>query len=69
VPGSIGQNQTPGRVFKGKRMSGHMGDVRRTAENLEVVRVDSERNLILVKGAVPGAASGRVILQPAVRAV
>jgi large subunit ribosomal protein L3 len=68
VPGSIGQNQTPGRVFKGKRMSGHMGDVRRTAENLEVVRVDSERNLILVKGAVPGAASGRVILRPAVRA-
>jgi large subunit ribosomal protein L3 len=67
VPGSIGQNQTPGRVFKGKRMSGHMGDVRRTAENLEVVRVDSERNLILVKGAVPGAASGRVILRPAVR--
>jgi large subunit ribosomal protein L3 len=68
VPGSIGQNQTPGRVFKGKRMSGHMGDVRRTAENLEVVRVDSERNLILVKGAVPGAANGRVIVSPAVKA-
>ena len=64
VPGSIGQNQTPGRVFKGKKMSGQMGNVRRTAENLEVVRVDPERNLILVKGAVPGAASGRVIVRP-----
>ena len=68
VPGSIGQNQTPGRVFKGKRMSGHMGNVRRTAENLEVVRVDSDRNLILVKGAVPGAANGRVIVRPANKA-
>jgi large subunit ribosomal protein L3 len=68
VPGSIGQNQTPGRVFKGKKMSGHMGNVRRTAENLEVVRVDSDRNLILVKGAVPGAANGRVIVRPAVKA-
>jgi large subunit ribosomal protein L3 len=67
VPGSIGQNQTPGRVFKGKRMSGHMGNVQRTAENLEVVRVDAERNLILVKGAVPGAPSGRVILRPAIK--
>jgi large subunit ribosomal protein L3 len=67
VPGSIGQNQTPGRVFKGKRMSGHMGNVRRTAENLEVVRVDADRNLILVKGAVPGAANGRVIVRPAVK--
>ena len=65
VPGSIGQNQTPGRVFKGKKMSGQMGNVQRTAENLEVVRVDAERNLILVKGAVPGAASGRVIVRPA----
>jgi large subunit ribosomal protein L3 len=64
APGSIGQNQTPGRVFKGKKMSGQMGNVRRTAENLEVVRVDAERNLILVKGAVPGAASGRVIVRP-----
>jgi large subunit ribosomal protein L3 len=69
VPGSIGQNQTPGRVFKGKRMSGHMGNVQRTAENLEVVRVDAERNLILVKGAVPGAPSGRVILRPAIKTV
>ncbi len=68
VPGSIGQNQTPGRVFKGKRMSGHMGNVQRTAERLEVVRVDSDRNLILVKGAVPGAANGRVIVRPAVKA-
>ena len=65
VPGSIGQNQTPGRVFKGKKMSGHMGDVRTTSENLEVVRVDAERNLILVKGAVPGAPAGRVIVRPA----
>jgi len=67
VPGSIGQNQTPGRVFKGKRMSGHMGDVRRTIPNLEVVRVDAERNLILVKGGIPGAPGGRVVLRPAVR--
>jgi len=68
VPGSIGQNQTPGRVFKGKRMSGHMGQVRVTAPNLEVVRVDAERNLLLVKGAVPGSASGRVMVRPAVKA-
>lgn len=67
APGSIGQTQTPGRVFKGKKMSGQMGNVQRTAENLEVVRVDAERNLILVKGAVPGAASGRVIVRPAAR--
>lgn len=67
VPGSIGQNQTPGRVFKGKKMSGHMGNVRRTAENLEVVRVDAERNLILVRGAVPGAPSGRVVVRPAIK--
>ncbi len=68
APGSIGQNQTPGRVFKGKKMSGHMGDVRRTSSNLEVVRIDAERNLILVKGGVPGAAGGRVVLRPAVKA-
>ncbi|NND36441.1 MAG: 50S ribosomal protein L3 [Gammaproteobacteria bacterium] len=68
VPGSIGQNQTPGRVFKGKKMSGQMGNVRSTAENLEVVRVDADRNLILVKGAVPGAPSGRVIVRPSTRA-
>jgi large subunit ribosomal protein L3 len=64
VPGSIGQNQTPGRVFKGKKMSGQLGSVQRTAENLEVFRVDPEKNLILVKGAVPGAATGRVIVRP-----
>lgn len=68
APGSIGQNQTPGRVFKGKKMSGHMGDVRRTSSNLEVVRIDAERNLILVRGGVPGAAGGRVVLRPAVKA-
>ena len=68
APGSIGQNQSPGRVFKGKKMSGHMGDVRRTIPNLEVVRVDADRNLILVKGGVPGAPGGRVIVRPAVRA-
>jgi large subunit ribosomal protein L3 len=68
APGSIGQNQTPGRVFKGKRMAGHMGNVRRTAQNLEVVRVDGERNVILIKGAVPGPKGGDVIIQPAVKA-
>jgi large subunit ribosomal protein L3 len=67
VPGSIGQNQTPGRVFPGKKMSGHMGNVRRTVQNLEVVRVDVERNLILLKGAVPGHRGGRVIIRPAVK--
>ncbi|MEX0976056.1 MAG: 50S ribosomal protein L3 [Woeseia sp.] len=68
APGSIGQNQSPGRVFKGKKMSGHMGNVRRTVQNLEVVRVDVERNLILVKGAVPGHRGSRVIVRPAVKA-
>ena len=68
APGSIGQNQTPGRVFKGKKMSGHMGNVRRTVQNLEVVRVDAERNLLLIKGAVPGHKGGRVIVRPAVKA-
>jgi large subunit ribosomal protein L3 len=69
APGSIGQNQTPGRVFKGKKMSGHMGSVQRSAQNLEVVRVDVERNLLLVKGAVPGATGGNVIVTPAVKMV
>jgi len=69
APGSIGQNQTPGRVFKGKKMSGQMGNVRRTVQNLEVVRVDSERNLLLIRGAVPGHAGGRVIVRPAIKAV
>ncbi len=68
APGSIGQNQTPGRVFKGKKMSGHMGNVRRTVQNLEVVRVDEDRNLLLIKGAVPGSKGGRVIVRPAVKA-
>jgi len=68
APGSIGQNQTPGRVFKGKKMSGHMGNVRSTVQNLEVVRVDAERNLLLIKGAVPGHKGGRVIVRPAVKA-
>jgi large subunit ribosomal protein L3 len=68
VPGSIGQNQTPGRVFKGKKMAGHMGNKRRTAQGLEVVRVDVERNLLLVKGAVPGARGGEVVIRPAVKA-
>ena len=67
APGSIGQNQTPGRVFKGKKMSGHMGNVRRTIQNLEVVRVDSERNLLLIKGAVPGSKGGSVIVRPSVK--
>ncbi len=68
APGSIGQNQTPGRVFKGKKMSGHMGNVRRTAQNLEVVRVDTERNLLLIKGAIPGHKGGRVVVQPSLKA-
>src|SRR5690606_13393622 len=68
APGSIGQNQSPGRVFKGKKMSGHMGNVQRTAQNLEVVRVDAERNLLLIKGAVPGAKGGDVVVRPAVKA-
>jgi len=67
-PGSIGQRQTPGRVFLGKRMSGHMGVRRRTIENLQVVRVDAERNLLLIRGAVPGAPGGEVIVRPSVKA-
>ena len=66
--GSIGQNQTPGRVFKGKKMSGHLGNVKVTTQNLEVVRVDNERNLLLIKGAVPGPAGGDVYIRPAVKA-
>ena len=68
APGSIGQNQTPGRVFPGKKMCGHMGSVNRTSVSLEVVRVDAERNLILVKGAVPGSKGGDVVVLPAVKA-
>lgn len=67
VPGSIGQNQTPGRVFKGKKMSGHMGNVRRSIQNLELVRVDTERQLLLIKGGVPGAKGSDVIVRPGVR--
>jgi large subunit ribosomal protein L3 len=67
APGSIGQCQTPGRVFKGKKMAGHMGDVRRTAQNLEIVQVDHERNLLLVKGAVPGSKGSDIIVTPAVK--
>jgi len=67
-PGSIGQRQTPGRVFMGKRMSGHMGQARRTIENLQVVRVDTERNLLLIRGAVPGAPGTQVVVRPSVKA-
>jgi large subunit ribosomal protein L3 len=67
-PGSIGQRQTPGRVFKGKKMSGHMGNVRQTMQNLEVVKVDVERGLIAIKGSVPGAPGGDVIVRPAAKA-
>ncbi|MBV7316437.1 50S ribosomal protein L3 [Shewanella sp. NIFS-20-20] len=66
--GSIGQNQTPGRVFKGKKMSGHMGAEQVTTQNLDVVRVDAERSLLLVRGAVPGATNGDLIIKPAVKA-
>ena len=67
APGSIGQNQTPGRVFKGKKMSGHMGAVKQTTQNLEIVRVDSERNLVLIRGPVPGSKSSNVVITPAVK--
>ena len=67
-PGSIGQRQTPGRVFPGKKMSGHMGSVNQTAMNLEVVQIDNERNLIAIKGAVPGASGGNVVVVPAAKA-
>ena len=67
APGSIGQNQTPGRVFKGKKMAGHMGAVRRTTQNLRIVRIDAERDVILVRGAVPGPDGGDVIIKPAVK--
>jgi len=67
APGSTGQNQSPGRVFPGKKMAGHLGNVRRTQQKLEVVKVDVERNLLLIKGAVPGAPGGRVIVRPSVK--
>ncbi|PAU76332.1 50S ribosomal protein L3 [Halovibrio salipaludis] len=68
APGSIGQCQSPGRVFKGKKMSGQMGNARVTSQNIEIVRVDAERNLLLVKGPVPGANGGDLIIKPAVKA-
>lgn len=68
VPGSIGQRQFPGRVFPGKRMSGHLGDASRTTQSLEVVRIDADRSLLLVKGAVPGHRDGRLVVTPAVKA-
>jgi large subunit ribosomal protein L3 len=69
APGSIGQNQSPGRVWKGKKMAGQMGNVQVTTQNLEVVRVDVENNLLLIKGAVPGATGGDVIISPAVKSI
>jgi large subunit ribosomal protein L3 len=68
APGSIGMAQDPGRVFPGKRMAGHLGDVQRTTQNLVVVRVDADRQLLLVKGAVPGARGSDVVVRPAVKA-
>ncbi len=68
VPGSIGQNQSPGRVFKGKKMSGQMGNKRTTVQNLEIVRVDADRNLLLIRGAVPGSKGSDVVVRPAVKA-
>jgi large subunit ribosomal protein L3 len=68
VPGSIGMAQDPGRVFPGKRMTGHLGDVQRTVQNLEIVRIDADRQLLLVMGAVPGSKGGGVIVRPAVKA-
>ena len=67
VPGSIGMAQDPGRVFPGKRMTGHLGDVNRTVQNLEIARVDLERGLLLVKGAVPGSKNGEIIVRSAVK--
>jgi len=69
APGSIGQNQTPGRVFKGKKMAGQMGAVQKTVQNLEIVRVDKDKNLLLIKGAIPGAPGGMVIIKSAVKLV
>jgi large subunit ribosomal protein L3 len=68
VPGSIGMAQDPGRVFPGKRMTGHLGDVQRTTQNLEIVRIDADRQLLLVKGAIPGSKGGDVVVRPAVKA-
>ncbi|WP_422667410.1 50S ribosomal protein L3 [Buchnera aphidicola] len=67
VPGSIGQNQTPGRVFKGKKMAGHLGNTRVTIQSLKIVRIDQNRNLLLVKGAVPGATGSNLIVKKAIK--
>jgi large subunit ribosomal protein L3 len=67
VPGSTGQNQSPGHVFKGQRMAGHLGDKRRTISNLQIVRIDAERQLLLVKGSVPGSSGRDVVIKPAVK--
>jgi large subunit ribosomal protein L3 len=69
VPGSIGQRQSPGKVFKGKKMSGHLGDKRRTIQNQQIVKIDVERNLILVRGVIPGAPGGHVVIKPAVKKI
>jgi len=68
VPGSIGMAQDPGRVFPGKRMTGHLGDVTKTTQNLDVIRIDEVRQLLLIKGAIPGSAGGFVTVRPAVKA-
>ena len=67
APGSIGQCQTPGKVWKGKKMSGHMGDVKKTIQNLKIASIDTENNLLLIKGAIPGPTGSSVILKPAVK--
>lgn len=67
APGSIGQNQTPGRVFKGKKMAGHLGNTKVTIQGLKIIRVDEKRNVLLVKGAIPGAPGGNVIIRPAIK--
>ena len=66
-PGSTGQNQSPGKVFPGKRMAGHLGDVRSTAQNLEIIRIDAERQLLMIKGSLPGSKGGNVVVSPTVR--
>ena len=67
VPGSIGQNQTPGRVFKGKKMSGHLGNVMRSIQNLEIIRIDVEHGLLLIKGAIPGSKGGYIVIRPSIK--
>ncbi|MDR1012454.1 MAG: 50S ribosomal protein L3 [Coxiellaceae bacterium] len=69
APGSIGQRQTPGRVFKGKKMAGHLGNVKRTIQNQEIIKIDNDRNLVMIKGVVPGAPGGFVFVRPAVKIV